>query len=116
MFNQTRRFRRAVVVTHSPSALRRRWCTRQADLTLVTSQAMHQELSRHKCRQRSIDVWQRGIDTELFHPRFRCQKMRRRMTDGNPLDPLLVYVGRWVALLGVQRLLCSAKHSDGECR
>jgi hypothetical protein len=81
-----------------------RWCTRRADLTLVTSKAMkvllcvgwrcvvllctlvwpqrcvvscprtsccchahwlllQDELTKNKCRSKSIDVWQRGVDT-----------------------------------------------------
>jgi len=39
-------------------------------------------------------VWQRGVDTDVFHPRHRSRAMRERMTDGNPDAPLLVYVGR----------------------
>jgi hypothetical protein len=33
--------------------------------------AWQEELSRNDCRTKSIDVWQRGVDTEVFHPRFR---------------------------------------------
>ncbi|KAF8059985.1 SQD2 [Scenedesmus sp. PABB004] len=71
-----------------------RWCTRRADLTLVTSKAMKDELTRNKCRARSIEVWQRGVDTDVFNPRHKCAAMRARMTDGHPEAPLLVYVGR----------------------
>eukprot|EP00879_Flechtneria_rotunda_P002458 GHRR01002655.1.p1 GENE.GHRR01002655.1~~GHRR01002655.1.p1 ORF type:complete len:482 (+),score=107.19 GHRR01002655.1:234-1679(+) len=71
-----------------------RWCTRRADLTLVTSKAMKDELTKNRCRSRSIDVWQRGVDTDMFNPRHNNAAMRVRMTDGHPEDPLLVYVGR----------------------
>ena len=43
---------------------------------------------------KSIDVWQRGVDTEVFNPRFRDQEMRSKMSDGHPEAKLLVYVGR----------------------
>jgi sulfoquinovosyltransferase len=97
-----------------------RWCTRRADLTLVTSAAMADELAKNRCRRKSIDVWQRGVDTDVFNPRFRSQSMRARMVMGGGLGfgekadvndatettkkdaaeleqggaPLLLYVGR----------------------
>jgi glycosyltransferase involved in cell wall biosynthesis len=52
------------------------------------------ELEKNKCRPKSIDVWLRGVDTEVFHPRHRSEEMRLRMTEGHPEAPLLVYVGR----------------------
>lgn len=71
-----------------------RWCTRRADLTLVTSRAMKEELTLNRCRIKSLDVWQRGVDTEVFNPKYRSVDMRRRMTGGHVDAPLLVYVGR----------------------
>ncbi|WIA33616.1 hypothetical protein OEZ86_006739 [Tetradesmus obliquus] len=71
-----------------------RWCTRRADLTLVTSKAMKEELERNRCRPRSIEVWQRGVDTDVFNPKHKCAAMRARMSEGHPEAPLLVYVGR----------------------
>eukprot|EP00882_Tetradesmus_deserticola_P007532 GHRQ01007932.1.p1 GENE.GHRQ01007932.1~~GHRQ01007932.1.p1 ORF type:complete len:334 (+),score=163.81 GHRQ01007932.1:1218-2219(+) len=71
-----------------------RWCTRRADLTLVTSKAMKEELERNRCRPRSIEVWQRGVDTDVFNPQHKSAAMRVRMSDGHPEQPLLVYVGR----------------------
>lgn len=71
-----------------------RWCTRASDLTLVTSAAMKNELIKNLCRMKSIDVWQRGVDTDVFNPCFKSREMRSRMTDGNPDAPLMVYVGR----------------------
>lgn len=56
-----------------------RWCTRRADLTLVTSAAMADELAKNRCRRKSIDVWQRGVDTDVFNPRYRSLGMRARM-------------------------------------
>jgi len=70
-----------------------RWCTQRADVTLVTSKVMQEELKEQQC-ENNIDVWQRGVDTTVFHPKFRSRDMRSRMTDGNPESPLLVYVGR----------------------
>ena len=39
-------------------------------------------------------MWRKGVDTEVFHPQFRSQEMRKRLTDGHPEDPVMVYVGR----------------------
>lgn len=75
-------------------ALIRMW-TRLADLTLVTSAVMKAELSANKCHDKQIEIWQRGVDTEVFHPRYRTTARRAAMLGGMPDDTtLLVYVGR----------------------
>ncbi|KAG2433116.1 hypothetical protein HYH02_012818 [Chlamydomonas schloesseri] len=71
-----------------------RWFTRTADLALVTSHAMKTELSRNACRSQSIEVWPRGVDADVFHPRHRSAAMRARLSGGVPDAPLLLYVGR----------------------
>jgi len=71
----------------------------RADLTLVTSPQMKAELEANGIPR--VDVWRKGIDTVRFHPKFRSQQMRERMTDGNPDDFLMVYVGR----LGAEKRL-----------
>lgn len=81
-----------------------RWCTRRADLTLVTSKAMRDELIKNRCRPRSVDVWQRGVDTDVFNPKHKSAAMRERMSDGHPDAPLLVYVGRLGAEKNVEAL------------
>jgi sulfoquinovosyltransferase len=81
-----------------------RWCTRRADLTLVTSKAMRDELIKNRCRARSVDVWQRGVDTDIFNPKHKSAAMRERMTDGHPEAPLLAYVGRLGAEKNVEAL------------
>ena len=72
------------------------WGIRQgynrADLLLATSQAMQAELAAHGIR--GVQLWQRGVDTELFHPRRSTDAMRDRLTQGHPTDKLLIYVGR----------------------
>jgi len=70
-----------------------RWWTQCADLTLVTSQVMQKELAEQKCED-NIEVWQRGVDTDVFNPKFRSEEMRYKMTDGHPEAPLLIHVGR----------------------
>lgn len=63
-----------------------------ADLTIVTSPQIHEEFRRHGVTR--LDVWQKGIDTEHFHPRNYNDSMRRRMSGGRPEQLLIVYIGR----------------------
>jgi glycosyltransferase involved in cell wall biosynthesis len=64
----------------------------QAQLNLCTSTAMVQELSSHGIER--VDLWQRGVDTDMFQPHLASAKMRDRLTQGHPESPLLLYVGR----------------------
>ena len=40
-------------------------------MTLVTSAVMKRELAANKCAEERIQVWQRGVDTSVFHPKYR---------------------------------------------
>ncbi|ACK73273.1 glycosyl transferase group 1 [Gloeothece citriformis PCC 7424] len=64
----------------------------QAKLNLCTSTAMVEELINHGIER--VDLWQRGVDTELFQPHLTSLSMRSRLSAGNPDSPLLLYVGR----------------------
>lgn len=64
----------------------------QAELNLCTSTAMVDELVNHGIER--VDLWQRGVDTESFHPGLASASMRDRLSKGNPNAPLLLYVGR----------------------
>lgn len=64
----------------------------QAELNLCTSTAMVQELTAHGIER--VELWQRGVDTETFHPDLANLEMRKHLTQGNPSSPLLLYVGR----------------------
>jgi len=64
----------------------------QAELNLCTSTAMMEELSERGIER--VALWQRGVDTELFHPQLQSQQMREYLSQGHPNDPLLLYVGR----------------------
>ncbi|MCW6036460.1 glycosyltransferase [Spirulina subsalsa FACHB-351] len=64
----------------------------QAELNLCTSTAMVNELSHHGIER--VDLWQRGVDTDMFVPSLASAKMRDRLSQGHPDSPLLLYVGR----------------------
>ncbi|PSF39214.1 glycosyl transferase [Aphanothece hegewaldii CCALA 016] len=64
----------------------------QAELNLCTSTAMVNELVNHGIER--VDLWQRGVDTELFQPHLASDQMRWRLSQGHPNSPLLLYVGR----------------------
>lgn len=64
----------------------------QASLNLCTSTAMVEELRNHGIER--VNLWQRGVDTELFQPHLFSRQMRSRLSQGHPDAPLLLYVGR----------------------
>jgi len=69
-----------------------RFAHTRADLTLCTSPQIKKELNDNGVSR--VDVWRKGIDTERFDPKFRDSEMRKVMSDNNPDDFLMVYVGR----------------------
>jgi glycosyltransferase involved in cell wall biosynthesis len=64
----------------------------QAQLNLCTSTAMVEELVSHGIE--NVDLWQRGVDTEMFQPHLASHHMRSRLSRENHDSPLLLYVGR----------------------
>lgn len=73
----------------------------RADLVLVTSRIM-QRLLEHQGIER-VKLWQRGVDTEAFHPREASSEMRVRLTQGHANEKLLLYVGRLSAEKEIER-------------
>ncbi|KAL7136293.1 hypothetical protein ABFS83_10G019900 [Erythranthe nasuta] len=75
---------------------------RAADLTLVPSAAIAKDLQAARVTaSNKIRLWNKGVDSESFNPRFRSQEMRFRLSNGEPDKPLIVHVGR----LGVEKSL-----------
>ncbi|NEQ97981.1 MAG: glycosyltransferase family 1 protein [Cyanothece sp. SIO2G6] len=74
----------------------------QAAINLCTSTAMQQELTEHGIER--VEVWQRGVDTELFQPELANPEMRSRLSQGHPDSPLLLYVGRLSAEKEIDRI------------
>jgi len=74
----------------------------QAQLNLCTSTAMMQELTARGIER--VELWQRGVDTESFHPELKCPQMRSHLSQGHPESPLLLYVGRLSAEKEIERI------------
>jgi glycosyltransferase involved in cell wall biosynthesis len=75
----------------------------QASLNLCTSTAMVSELSAKGIQH--TDLWQRGVDTELFRPQLRSPAMRRRLFGRHTeSDKLLLYIGRLSAEKQIERI------------
>jgi glycosyltransferase involved in cell wall biosynthesis len=75
----------------------------QARLNLCTSTAMVQELSEKGIQH--TDLWQRGVDTELFQPALRSDAMRQRLLNGqSDTGKLLLYIGRLSAEKQIERI------------
>ena len=74
----------------------------KAQLNLCTSSVMVKELVNHGIER--VDLWQRGVDTEMFGPHLASQQMRSRLSQGHPEDPLLLYVGRVSAEKQIDRI------------
>jgi glycosyltransferase involved in cell wall biosynthesis len=51
-----------------------------------------QELRQHGIDR--VDLWQRGVDTETFHPDKVTVGMRAHLSQDQPVSRLLLYVGR----------------------
>ncbi|MCM0594111.1 MAG: glycosyltransferase family 1 protein [Gloeotrichia echinulata IR180] len=74
----------------------------QAALNLCTSTAMIEELTAQGIER--VHLWQRGVDTELFHPQQASVEMRSRLSQNHPQSPLLVYLGRLGAEKEIERI------------
>ncbi|CAL5367099.1 unnamed protein product [Camellia sinensis] len=81
---------------------RTKFLHRAADLTLVPSAALAKELEAARVTAgNKIRLWNKGVDSESFHLKYRAQEMRIRLSNGEPERPLIVHVGR----LGVEKSL-----------
>ncbi|MEY3462536.1 MAG: hypothetical protein RLZZ468_314 [Cyanobacteriota bacterium] len=75
----------------------------QARLNLCTSTAMVQELSERGIQH--TDLWQRGVDTDLFRPELASPAMRQRLLGGHSdTGKLLLYIGRLSAEKQIERI------------
>ena len=64
----------------------------QSAYSLAPSRLMQAKMRAEGVKK--VGWWQRGVDAEQFHPRFRRADVRAALSDGHPEDVLLLYVGR----------------------
>uniref|UniRef100_J3KWB6 Glycosyltransferase subfamily 4-like N-terminal domain-containing protein n=1 Tax=Oryza brachyantha TaxID=4533 RepID=J3KWB6_ORYBR len=73
-----------------------RFLHRAADLTLVPSVAISKDFeTAHVISANRIRLWNKGVDSASFHPKFCSHEMRVRLSDGEPEKPLIIHVGRF---------------------
>lgn len=77
--------------------------TSRADLTMVTSSILQNELRGESCPR--LQVWQKGVDTVTFNPKFRTEEMHRRLCGGREGQKVIGCVGR----LGAEKNLKALK-------
>lgn len=63
-----------------------------ADYSLAPSMLVQRQMRRLGISK--VGLWRRGVDAAAFHPGFRSAAMREEMTQGNPEETVLLYVGR----------------------
>lgn len=63
-----------------------------ADYSLAPSKLVQRQMRRLGISK--VGLWRRGVDATAFHPGFRSAAMRAEMTQGNPDETVLLYVGR----------------------
>ncbi len=76
----------------NPSWRYLRFLHNQAEMNLSTSSFMRDELTAQGLK--NVHWWKRGVDTDFFSPGPMDPAMRARLTDGNPAEFLVVYIGR----------------------
>ncbi|HKK71705.1 MAG TPA: glycosyltransferase family 1 protein [Candidatus Krumholzibacteria bacterium] len=69
-----------------------RWLHNQADLNVCPSTHTRRQLEEHGFER--VEIWARGVDTDLYSPTRFSFQMRDRMSGGVPDAPLLLYAGR----------------------
>ena len=85
-----------------------RFWNKQASTMLVTSSVMEEELRSMGCK--NLQVWDKGVDTVAFNPKFKSEEMRKRLTAGRD-GPVIGCVGR----LGAEKNLYALKTILEKC-
>ena len=63
-----------------------------ADISLAPSTLAQQRMQRLGIK--NAGLWRRGVDAHTFSPAFRSAETRAQLTQGNPDETILLYVGR----------------------
>ena len=75
----------------------------RAHLNLATSRATLRELERQGFQ--NLELWERGVDVELFRGAPYSEEMRRRLApEAKPGDRVLLYVGRLASEKNIERM------------
>lgn len=82
-----------------------------AAVNLCTSNATMDYL--HSEGIKRIRLWPQGVDGEFFDPEKASADWRKRLSDGNPNDRLLLFVGRLAPEKGIERLKVILRDSPG---
>ena len=85
-----------------------RFWTNKSDVTMVTSSILQDELDDQGCPR--LMVWQKGVDTVQFNPRFRSDEMHARLCGGRD-GKVIGCVGR----LGAEKNLADLKDILARC-
>ncbi|KAF1888417.1 hypothetical protein Lal_00011187 [Lupinus albus] len=84
---------------------------RAADLTLVPSAAIAKDLEEASAAAADqIRLWNKGVDSEKFHPRYKSDKMRLRLRCG----PFGIFICSKFYIMSLNLILKRVSHSDGE--
>ena len=76
---------------------------KNADINLVTSETIKGELDAEGIER--LSVIPRGVDVEKRHPKFKDADMRKRLTNGETDNKLLVFIGRLAVEKEIHKLL-----------
>ena len=88
-----------------------RWLSRRADVTLCPTDLVRSALADRGHPR--LEVWGRGVNTELFKPERFDSQMRWRLAGGEPEKPLILYVGRLAREKRLLDLFAAAKELKG---
>lgn len=80
-----------------------RWIHNRAALNLCPSRPVQEQLQAHGIQH--VALWRSGIDASQFHPQWRSQAWRERLTNGNPHATILLYVGRVASEKRIDRVI-----------
>ncbi|OFT81821.1 glycosyltransferase family 1 protein [Corynebacterium sp. HMSC29G08] len=75
----------------------------KAKYNLVTSGPMMEKAAHYGIE--NVELWPKAVDTASFAPEKASREMRGMLSNGNPDDPLAIFVGRVSAEKSVERCL-----------
>jgi glycosyltransferase involved in cell wall biosynthesis len=89
------------------------WGFNYVDHALAPSKVARRRMLQHGVHR--VGLWRRGVDSQKFHPRYRSQAMRERLSNGNPDAVILLYVGRLSPEKHVHHLKTVLENTPNAC-